>query len=201
MKLHHSPTSPYVRKIMVMLQESGAHDQVTMVSAVGSPLDSSKMPVAQNPLGKIPCLERENEPALYDSRVISRYLDETLGAGFYPPAPAIWDILVLEATADGMLDAAILMVYEARLRPEEKQFEEFVEGQWNKIARALDALESRWMPTLSGPMTMGHIAVGCALEYLDFRLGERSWQTDRPQLAAWAKTFSDRPSMRDTVPT
>lgn len=87
MRLYHSPTSPFVRKVMVLLHEVGALDRVTLVPAAGTPLDPGTMPVDRNPLGKIPALERPEGPTLYDSRVITRYLDETLKAGLYPPAP------------------------------------------------------------------------------------------------------------------
>ncbi|MFA7434246.1 MAG: glutathione S-transferase [Gemmobacter sp.] len=200
MRLYHSPTSPYVRKIMVVLMETGQADAVTLVPAHGTPVDPGSMPLAQNPLGKIPALERDEGPALYDSRVICRYLDERAGAGLYPQGARLWDTLVLEATADGMLDAAILMVYEDRVRPEDKRMPEWVGGQWAKIARSLDTLEARWMAHLAGPLDMGQIAVGCALGYLDFRHAGRDWREGRPGLAAWHDGFAGRPAMAATVP-
>ncbi|THD85477.1 glutathione S-transferase [Aliigemmobacter aestuarii] len=200
MRLYHSPTSPFVRKVMVLLIESGNEGRIDIVHAAGSPVDPGTMPLAQNPLGKIPALERDDGPAIYDSRVICRYLDDRFGAGLYPSGPRLWDALTLEATADGIMDAAILMVYESRIRPEDKRFDPWAEGQWAKVERALDALESRWIATLSGPVDMGQIAVGCALGYLDFRLHDRDWRGTRPQLAAWYAAFADRRSMLATVP-
>lgn len=200
MKLYHSPTSPYVRKVMVLLAETGQQDDVTLVPATGTPVDAGSMPLAQNPLGKIPALERPEGPALYDSRVICRYLDDRAGGRLYPAAPRLWDTLVLEATADGIVDAAILMVYEWRVRPETARFEPWVEGQWAKVARALDAIEGRWMSHLAGPLDMGQVAVGCALGYLDFRHDARNWRGACPALAAWYEGFAARPSMQATVP-
>ncbi|MDO9524986.1 MAG: glutathione S-transferase [Gemmobacter sp.] len=199
MRLYHSATSPYVRKVMVLLLETGQRDAVTLVAASGTPVDPGTMPLAQNPLGKIPALERDDGPALYDSRVICRYLDDRAGGKLYPKGPALWDTLTLEATADGMLDAAILMVYESRVRPEEKRLPEWVEGQWGKVARALDALESRWMAHLNGPLDMGQVAIACALAYLEFRHGDRTWRPDHPQLATWFDRFAQRDSMKATV--
>lgn len=199
MRLYHSATSPYVRKVMVLLHEAGHLGEVTLVPAAGTPVDPGSMPVAHNPLGKIPCLERPEGPALYDSRVICRYLDDRFAAGMYPAA-RLWDVLVLEATADGILDAAILMRYETHVRPETARHEAWLEGQWAKIARALDTLEARWMSHLAGPFDMGHIAVGAALGYLDFRHGVRQWRTGRPALAAWEEKVRARPSMAATVP-
>lgn len=200
MRLFHSPTSPYVRKVMVLLHETGLLPRVELVTGSGTPLDPGAAPLEANPLGKIPALEREDGPALYDSRVICRFLDDHAGAGFYPPAPLLWDVLVLEATADGILDAALLMVYESRLRPEELRFAPWVEGQWAKIDRALDMIEARWIPHLSGPLDMGQVALACALGYLDFRHATRDWRATRPHLAAWEAAMAARPSLQATRP-
>jgi glutathione S-transferase len=200
LKLYHSPTSPYVRKVMALLHETGQVGDVVLAAATGTPVDPASMPLAQNPLGKIPALERPEGPALYDSRVICRYLDDRAGGRLYPPKPRLWDALTLEATADGILDAAILMVYEARIRPDTLRFEAWVEGQWAKIARALDAVEARWIAHLAGPLDIGQIALACALGYVDFRHGDRAWRAAHPQLAAWYAEFAARPSMEATVP-
>jgi glutathione S-transferase len=200
LKLHHSPTSPYVRKVMVLLAETGQSADVALLPAAGSPIDPGTMPVAQNPLGKIPALERPDGPALFDSRVICRYLDDRAKAGLYPAAPRLWETLTLEAMADGMVDAAILMVYENRLRPEEIRLPAWVEGQWSKVSRALDMIEARWLPYLSGPLCMGQIALGCALGYVDFRHDARNWRATRPGLAAWDAAFAARPAMVATRP-
>lgn len=200
MRLYFSPTSPYVRKVMVLLHETGQAGEVELVSGSGSPVDPGTAPLEANPLGKVPALERPDGPALYDSRVICRYLDARAGAGLYPEDARLWDTLTVEATGDGILDAALLMVYEGRLRPEELRFVPWVEGQWAKVDRALDVLETRWLAHLQGPLEAGQIAVGCALGYLDFRHGARGWRTGRPGLAAWFEGFAARPSMMATLP-
>jgi glutathione S-transferase len=198
--LYHSAASPYVRKVDVLIAETGQSADVERVAASGSPVDPSNMPVAHNPLGKIPALERPDGPALFDSRVICRYLDARAGGRLYPAEPRLWDTLTLEALADGVLDAAILMVYESRIRPEAIHHPPWVEGQWGKIARALDAVETGWMAHLDGPLDMGQVALACALGYLDFRHGARDWRATRPKLAAWQAEFAKRPSMVATQP-
>ncbi len=200
MRLYFSPTSPYVRKVMVLLHETGQMDAVEKVTGSGNPVDPGTAPLEANPLGKVPALERPDGPALYDSRVICLYLDERAKAGLYPTGARRWDTLTVEATGDGILDAALLMVYEGRIRPEEMRFTPWVEGQWAKVDRALDALETRWMAHLEGPLDAGQIAVGCALGYLDFRHDARGWRDGRPRLAAWYAGFAMRPSMQATVP-
>lgn len=200
MRLYHSPNSPYVRKVMVVLHETGLLPEVDLVPVASTPVSPDALITGCNPLGKIPALETEEQEVLYDSRVICRYLDTRAGRGLYPEAPGLWPVLTLEATADGMLDAALLMAYEWRLRPEELRYAPWVEGQWAKVSRALDAIETRWMPHLSGPVDMGHIAVGCALGYLDFRNADRAWRAAHPHLAAWEAEFSALPSMVATQP-
>ncbi|MDR0809912.1 MAG: glutathione S-transferase [Gemmobacter sp.] len=200
MRLYHSPASPYVRKVMVVLHETGLLPQVALVPVAGTPVAPDAAIVSSNPLGKIPALETGTGEVLYDSRVICRWLDERAGAGLYPPGDRLWQVLTLEATADGILDAALLMVYEWRIRPEQNRHTPWVEGQWSKIARALDALESRWMNHLNGPLDAGQIGIGAALGYLDFRLSDRQWRAAHPHLAAWEAEFSARPSMQATRP-
>lgn len=200
MRLFWSPTSPYVRKVMVLVAETGLSG-IETVPVSGTPVAPDPGVIETNPLGKVPALERPDGPTLYDSRVICRYLDHMAKAGLYPDPPRLWDTLTVEATADGILDAALLMVYETRIRPEERRFDPWIDGQWSKIDRALDALESRWMPHLAGPLDMGQIAVGCALGYLDLRHAVRSWRTGRPHLARWAADFAARPSMQATIPS
>jgi glutathione S-transferase len=199
MKLYHSPTSPYVRKVMVLLAETGLTG-IEIVAVSGTPVAPDAGVVERNPLGKIPALEREDGPTLYDSRVICQFLNAQAGAGLYPAGPRLWDTLTVEATADGILDAALLMVYESRIRPEDKRYAPWVEGQWAKVARALDVLETRWIDHLNGGLDMGQIAAACALGYLDFRHASRNWRKGHPLLADWEAGFSARPSLQATVP-
>lgn len=199
MQIFDNPASPYCRKVKALLIECGRTGDVEFLFAIGHPLAPERMPLAQNPLGKIPCLIRDDGPAIYDSRVICRYLDAKIGAGLYPE-DRIWDVLTLEATADGIMDAAILMVYEGRSRPDEMRYQPWVDAQWDKIARTLDALGSRWMAHLAGPLDMGQLAVACALGYIDFRHSDRDWRRGRAALAAWYAEFATRASLSETVP-
>lgn len=200
MKLYYSPTSPYVRKVMVLLHETGQLDDVELVTASGTPLSHAKGLPAINPLSKVPALERGDGPALYDSRVICRYLDARSDAGLYPDGAMLWDVLTLEATADGILDAAILMVYEDRLRPENMRFHDWIEAQWIKVDQAIEALNARWMSHLAGPLHTGQIAVACALAYVDFRHSDRNWRKGRDALDDWFASFAARESMKATAP-
>lgn len=198
--LYYSPTSPYARKVMVVAHEAGIASTLDIVTGSGTPLDNGQAPVAHNPLGKVPTLARDDGPAIYDSRVICAYLDSIADSGLYPDGARRWDALTLEATADGILDAALAMVYESRLRPEEIRFAPFVEGQWLKIARSLDMLEGRWISYLAGPICIGQIATACALSYLDLRHSARNWRDQHAELAAWHHSFAQRDSMGVTAP-
>lgn len=198
--LHGSTTSPFVRMAAVVLRELKLEGEATEVAISTTPLATDPRLAGRNPLGKIPTLERPEGAALYDCRVICRYLDDRAGGRLYPGKPRLWDTLVLEATGHGIADAAVLMVYEGRLRAEEARSAAWVEAQWGKVARALDALEERWMAHLAGPLDAGQIAVGCALGYLDFRHGARGWRQGRPALTAWEARFAERPAMAATRP-
>lgn len=132
--------------------------------------------------------------------MICRYLDARAGSKLYLDGDAMWEVLTLEALADGIMDAAVVMTYEMRLRPVEMQMPDWIDAQWDKAARAVKALETSWMPRLAGPLNMGQIAVGCALAYLDFRHGARSWRTGNDALAAWFEAFSQRESFLETTP-
>ncbi len=200
MKLYHSPASPFVRKVMVVLHETGQLDAVQLQDTTLIPMAPPADLAASNPLSKIPALERPDGPTIYDSRVICAYLDDRARAGLYPGGAARWSTLTLEATADGIMEAAVLMTYEARVRPEEKRSAEWVEAQWSKAARAIAAIEARWMSHLQGPLDIGHIAVACALGYVDFRHGVRDWRTENPALADWFALFESRPAMVATRP-
>lgn len=199
MKLISAPPSPFVRKVRVVLLETGQMDDVEVISVATTPISTPDEVSTANPMGKIPALIRDDGPAIYDSRVITRYLDARAGAGLYPE-PRLWEVLTLEATADGIMDAAVLMVYEHRVRPPEKVFDGWLDAQWSKVERAVAAINTRWMSHLSGPFDMSHIAVGCALAYLDFRHPDRNWRKDNDALDDWFAVFSERDSMKATAP-
>jgi glutathione S-transferase len=198
MKLFHSPASPYVRKVVVLLHELDKMDAVQLETIATTAFASDEVLKAANPLGKIPALQRDDGVTLYDSRVITRYLNDVFGGTLYPGGPGQWEALTLEATGDGIMDCVVSMSYEMRLRPEGQQSPEWIEAQWAKASRALAVLNTRWMSHLSGPMSMGHISVACVLSYIDFRHGARDWRKDNNALAAWHADFESRPSMQAT---
>ena len=190
--------SPFVRKVRVLLLET-QQDDVALQDVTTTPVATAPEVASANPVGKIPALIRDDGPALYDSRVICRFLDDRAKAGLYPDHQ-LWDTLTLEATADGILDAALLITYEARMRPEDKQWMDWADAQWSKIENACAALTARWMSHLNGPLDMGQIAVACSLAYVDFRHDARGWRKNNDALAQWYQTFSERPSMKVTQP-
>lgn len=199
MRLLMSPLSPYARKVRVTLRETGQLPEVEEVNVITSPLASDPGVVAANPTGRIPVLIRDDGPALHDSRVITRFLDARVRAGLYPEA-RIWEVLTLEAMADGILDSALILTYEGRFRTPEQMSAEWMEAHWGKIRRAVDALEDRWMSHLEGPLDAAQIAVGAALGYLDFRHDVRNWRQGVDRLAAWQAAFDERPAMTETAP-
>ena len=199
MKLISSGTSPFVRKVHVLLHETGQMDSIEIAPIPTTPFDTAPEVASANPLGKIPALIRDEGPTIYDSRVICRFLDDWAQSNLYPQG-RLWETLTLEATADGIMEAAILMLYEHKLRPAEAVLETWVDAQWDKIARAVDALNARWISHLRGPLDMGQIAVGCALAYLDFRHDARGWRKGNDALDDWFALFAQRDSMQATQP-
>jgi glutathione S-transferase len=199
MKLYYSPTSPYVRKVVIVALETGLEPQIeripTNVQAPGEALP------AANPLGKVPALVLDSGDVLYDSPVICEYLDSLHGGPRLCPerGPARWQALRRQALADGILDAAVLCRLEG-LRPEAQRSPDWLVRQWAKVTRGLDALEQEAAAFIDEPLTIGHIAVACALGGLDFRFPSEPWQPGRPALTDWSEAFAARPSLLATVP-
>ncbi len=199
MQLITAAASPFVRKVRVLIRETGQLEDVQEVFVATAPTAVDPQAKAANPTGRIPALVRPDGPALYDSRVITRYLDARVGAGLYPERD-LWDVLTLEATGDEIMNSTVAMSYELRLRPQDKQWDDWVDAQWNKVLGAVTALQSRWMAHLNAPLNMGQISVACALAYIDLRHDQRNWRQGHDTLAAWFAEFSERPSMMETKP-
>lgn len=200
MKLIFSPASPFVRKVRVMVHEAGLLERVEAVAVTTTAMATDPAARWANPLGKIPALILDNGQAIFDSRVICRYLDDLSCLGLYP-ADRLWDVLTLEALADGIMESAVLMIYEIRLRNEEQRSAQWVEAQSSKIINALDALESNRFPAIEGALNFGQIALACALGYLDFRHDALEWRDGRPALSSWYSKLQDRASLKDTIPS
>lgn len=173
-------------------------DRVEEIEISSSPLASDAQILAANPTGKIPALIREDGPAIYDSRVITRYLDDMADAGLYP-VTSLYEVLTLEATADTIMDVTVAMTYDARFRPDQ-QSPEWTEAQWGKAARAIAAINSRWMSHLISQLNMAQIAVSCALSYVDLRHDARNWRHGNDALATWQAEFEARGAMQATKP-
>ncbi len=202
MRLHTNPASPFGRKVMVAAHELGLADRITVDNRAVTPVEPNAAVVADNPLGKLPTLVRDDGTPLYDSRVICEYLDELAGGGRLVPreGEARWRALRLQALADGVMEAGVLTRYETFLRPEELRWHAWVEHQKLKVTRALDWLEAHPAEFEGDAVDIGRVALGCALGYLDFRFGADRWREGRPRLAAWFEGFGARPSMQATMP-
>ena len=200
MKLLYSAASPYVRKVLVAAHELGLAGEIELVPQTVTPVSDPGEVAAANPLGKLPTLVTEDGLALYDSRVIVEWLDARSGGRLIPPeGEPRWRALTVQATADGVLDAALLARYERWLRPEALRWAEWDAGQLGKVRRALDFLESGFEPDVEAPR-LAEIAVACALGYLDFRFPDEAWREGRPRLAAFDARMAERPSMQATRP-
>lgn len=190
MILRTAPASPFGRKIRLAASLLGLEDRIRIDPAdTTDPADSMRQ---QNPVGKIPILILDDGTTLYDSRVILEYLDHHAGGGrIIPSEPAArFQALTLQALCDGLMDAALLQVYEGRWRSPERHEPKWVDHQGQKVTRALAALESD-PPALDDRLHVGHIALAAALGYLDLRFGG-SWRAGHPRLVQWLDAFAAR---------
>ncbi len=202
MKLRYSPTSPYVRKVMIVALETGLAEHIERIPTTVAPTKRNDEVARENPLVKVPALTTDDGLVLYDSPVICEYLD-TLHEGpklFPASGKARWLALRQQALGDGILDAAILGRYEI-LRPKEFQWPDWIDAQLRKVRGALGALEIEVEAgELGGPLSIGQITVACALGYLDFRYASEEWRGKHRRLAAWFDEFSKRKAIELTKP-
>ena len=198
MKLRYSSRSPFARKVMVLAHEHGLTGLIELVATPLSPIHGNDQLALENPLMKVPSLTTEDGQVLFDSPVICEYLDAmATGRKLIPPeGPARWEALRQQALADGILDAIILCAYETQ-RPEDKRWSGWTDGQMRKAYQGLAAAERE---DLTGPLTIGPIAIGCMLGYLDLRFPEDGWRQRHPGLGSWYEAFAQRAAMQATKP-
>jgi len=201
MKLYYAKPSPFVRKVMILAHETGQVDKLEIVEVSTTPVNPHPAVDKSNPVKKIPALDIDEGITLFDSPVVCEYLDSQHdGAKIFPePGPARWEALRMQALGDGLMDAAILGVYEWRIRPEEVRYQPWVDAQMAKVDGALADLEAR-ADSLGDRVDIGTITAGCALGYLDFRYPDKDWRSTHPKIAGWYERFSARPSMQATKP-
>lgn len=203
MKLRYSPTSPYVRKVIVLAMETGLDAKIERIPTTVVPTKPNDDLRGENPLMKIPAMVTDDGIVLFDSPVICEYLDSLhSGPKLFPPSgKARWVALRQQALGDGILDAALLARYETAIRPQEFQWSEWLAGQMSKVRAGLAALDGKvGEGALAGPLNIGQITIGCMLGYLDFRYASENWRQRHKVLAGWYAEFSKRPSMQATVP-
>ena len=186
-KLLYSSTSPYSAKVRMAAAYAGIALEKVTVDTGSDP----ELLVEANPLGKIPTLITDDGVTVYDSRVITQYLNRMSGNKLFPRNPARrLEAETLEALADGICDCLLTMVYERRMRPEEKLHQPWLDRQWSKVERGLDRLNAA-PPKLPKRITVGQIAVRAMISYLDLRFAGK-WEKGRAKLRRWAARFDER---------
>jgi glutathione S-transferase len=201
MKLHWSPRSPFVRKVMIVAHELGVADKLQCVRTVAAMMKPHAELMLDNPLSKIPTLVLDDGTVLYDSAVICEYFDGLHhGPKLFPQAARErMTALRRQALGDGWLDALVLWRGEV-LRPAQQQSQPYLASFAARNEATLAALEREAPELAASAYSIGHIAIGCALAYLDFRFADRPWRKDQPRLANWHATVAARPSFRATEP-
>jgi glutathione S-transferase len=201
MKLHWSPRSPFVRKVMIAAHEMGLQNRLDCVRTVVGGTKPHLELMQVNPLGKIPTLELEDGRVLYDSYVIIAYLDTLHDGPKLIPAggDSHWTALRRHALGNGMLDVGLASLGE-RFRPAERQSEPHLALWRLKLRTCVDALEQEAEALSRDPFGIGHLAIGVALGYLDFRFDSEKWREGHPKLAAWHAAFNARPAVAKNPP-
>ncbi len=195
MLLFHTPTSPFVRKVMVVAHEIGAPLETTFLRP--TPLHADPILSKENPLNKIPVLVTPDGP-LYDSAVICEYLDQK-NQVIPASGAARFRALRLQALCDGILDACIVIFYEKTTRPPELHYEPWLRGQTEKANQSLDALELE-CESFSETADLAQICAGVTLGWLELRKPIGDVRVNRPKLFRWYDAFRQRPSMKATEP-
>ncbi len=190
MILRTSPPSPFGRKVLLAASVLDLSDEITPEKA--DPSDEKDSLRGQNPVGKIPILILEDGTTLFDSRVILEYLDHRAGGGkIIPNVPgARFAALRLQALADGITDASLLVLYEGRFRPAERHEAKWLDYQNGKIARGFVVLETAPPPVDPVP-NVGQLALACLLGHRDLRF-KGAWRDNHPRLVAWLDRFSEQ---------
>ena len=199
MKLHWSPRSPFVRKVMIVAHEAGLADRLTLVRTVAATIKPHPELMRDNPLSKIPTLVLDDGTVLYDSPVICEYLDRMHpGPKLFPPdGAARMTALRRQALGDGFLDFLLLWRDErARAQPSDAHLASYAAKRKSTLA----AIDREVDNLAASAFSIGHIALGCALGYLDFRFAAEDWRGDHPRLARWHADFGARPSVQATEP-
>lgn len=199
MKLHWSPRSPFVRKVMVVVHELGLTGRITCVRTVAASTKPHAELMQDNPLSKIPTLVLDDGTVVYDSPVICEYLDGLGGAPkLHPSQPkARLAALRRQALGDGFLDMLVLLRDE-RMRSSPSDAHKASAAA--RRAAVLKSLDGEADSLAATPFGIGHVAIGCALSYLDFRYADEDWRKDHPRIASWHATFAARASVRATEP-
>ncbi|MGH1354631.1 MAG: glutathione S-transferase family protein [Thalassovita sp.] len=199
MKLHWSPRSPYVRKVMIAAQELGVADQIETVRTQVDFVSYAEALSPDNPLGKLPTLVLEDGRSLFDSRVICEYLDAIAGQGrLFPQAVHVrFEALRDLALGDGLVDALMMRLIE-RVKPEPRQSPDILHANHRKCQAVYDHLNAQASTLAKRPFHIGHIAIGVALGYADFRFADDDWRNGRPALSDWHDGFMARPSVLAT---
>lgn len=200
MKLHWSPKSPYVRKVMVVAHETGVIDRLDCIRSVAFMTKVNPDIQADNPLGKIPALVLDDGRTVFDSLVICQHFARVGdAAGLFPADPDTYlDAMVRHALGQGVTDALILWRNELNRTPEQ-QLPELLSSLEFKVAASLDRLEAEAVRMEGLAFDIGAAAIGSMLSYVDFRFEDYDWREGRPNLARWHKAFEARPSVIATA--
>ncbi|PPR12121.1 MAG: putative GST-like protein YibF [Alphaproteobacteria bacterium MarineAlpha11_Bin1] len=197
MKLRWSPTSPFVRKVIVFMKEKGIEDAVEKEKS--NPLSREDRAATPSPLGQIPCLITDDGLSIYDSPVILEFLDvECSGPEMLPrDGKDRWTILIRQALADGMIGSMVVCFVESLKKPE-RQSPSIMAHNKNIVFKGISELEKD-ISGFAGNIDVGTISVAVALAFADQTFPDDDWRADCQSLAEWFDEFNQRPSMTESA--
>ena len=201
MLLHWSPRSPFVRKVMIVAHEVGVADRIEMVRTVVAASEPNVCLMKENPQSRLPTLRVSDGTVIYDSPVICEYFDMLAGGGKLFPQGFSERLVAMrrQSLGDGMLDTLLMWRGEVT-RPPAQQSIKHMQAWRLKTNVSVDALEEETDALAASPFSIGHVALGVALGYIDFRFPELNWREGHPKIAAWHAAFEARPSARANTP-
>ncbi len=197
MHLYGSPSSPFVRKVVVSAHEGGIRDRIDVLYRTISPLVMDETVNELYPVGKVPVLVTDDSRTIPDSKFICEYLDSLMDTHrrVLPGGDERWNALYLQSLGDGIMESGVLLRFDVTAKPPEYRWDGWYEAQLRKITRTVDHLETK-AEELAGRIDVGVIAVACSLAYLDFRFSDTiDWRAGHPSLTAWFEQFRQRESM------
>lgn len=197
MQLFYSPTSPFVRKSIIVAKILGCYERILLLDSAAHPIQRDQNILKNNPLAQVPTLITNEGEALFDSKVICEYLNDLYHGTLFGNDENKWNILKEHCVADGIMSTTVQLRIETQIRPTALVWEDLANGYLDKIKTSLHYFEQH-DEALLRHLNIAQITLACALAYLDFRFPDVDWRKSSPKLTKWFTQFSQHSFMKET---